>query len=95
MRRPAFWLLIWGRLMSVFFSFLRVEMENQKQAWTLIIKPNPGWFQLGLGDIWRYRDLVVLFVKRDFVAIYKQTIEILQIYSISPGKPTQSYFQNR
>lgn len=60
--------------MSVFFSFLRVAMENQKNAWTLIIKPNPGWFQLGLGDIWRYRDLVVLFVKRDFVAIYKQTI---------------------
>lgn len=42
--------------------------------WTEIIEPQQGLFQLGLRDVWRYRDLVLLFVRRDFVASYKQTI---------------------
>jgi lipopolysaccharide transport system permease protein len=42
--------------------------------WSLIIKPKSGWFDLHLGDLWRYRDLVALFIRRDFVATYKQTI---------------------
>lgn len=39
-----------------------------------IIRPASGWFDLHLGDLWRYRDLILLFVRRDFVAVYKQTI---------------------
>ena len=42
--------------------------------WTLVIRPKTGWFDLHLADLWRYRDLVMLFVRRDFVAQYKQTI---------------------
>jgi lipopolysaccharide transport system permease protein len=42
--------------------------------WDLIIKPKTRWFDLHLGDLWRYRDLMMLFVWRDFVASYKQTI---------------------
>ena len=42
--------------------------------WTLVIRPKTGWFDLHLADLWRYRDLVALFVRRDFVAQYKQTI---------------------
>lgn len=42
--------------------------------WDLVIRPRAGWFDLHLGDLWRYRDLVRLFVRRDFVALYKQTI---------------------
>jgi len=42
--------------------------------WTLVIRPGTGWFELHLGDLWRYRDLVSLFVRRDFVSLYKQTI---------------------
>jgi len=42
--------------------------------WTMIIRPKSGWFDLHLADLWRYRDLVSLFVSRDFVAQYKQTI---------------------
>lgn len=38
------------------------------------IKPKDSLFDLRLGEIWRYRDLLVLFVRRDFVAKYKQTI---------------------
>jgi len=40
----------------------------------MIIRPVSGWFDLHLGDLWRYRDLILLFVKRDFVSFYKQTI---------------------
>lgn len=44
------------------------------QDWTYIIKPVSGWFDIHLSALWRYRDLVFLFVWRDFVAVYKQTI---------------------
>ncbi|MBN1886750.1 MAG: ABC transporter permease [Thermoflexales bacterium] len=53
-------------------------MTVSKQAdagdWTMIIRPQGSWLDLRLGELWRYRDLVGLFVWRDFVAIYKQTI---------------------
>src|SRR4026209_1250850 len=39
-----------------------------------LISPHRGWFDCGLGELWRYRDLIALFVWRDFVAVYKQTI---------------------
>lgn len=42
--------------------------------WDLVMAPPSGFMSLNLKDIWRYRDLVVLFVRRDFVAAYKQTI---------------------
>jgi len=57
-------------------------MENQN--WDLIIKPKTGWFDLHLGDLWRFRDLVFLFVKRDFVTFYKQTILGPLWYIIQP-----------
>ncbi len=44
------------------------------ENWTLILKPKTGWFDIHLGELWRYRDLIALFVRRDFVAIYKQTV---------------------
>jgi lipopolysaccharide transport system permease protein len=42
--------------------------------WSLVIEPHTRWWDLHLGDVWRYRDLLWLFVRRDFVATYKQTI---------------------
>lgn len=42
--------------------------------WTLRIRPATGWFDIHLGELWRYRDLIMLFVWRDFVAVYKQTV---------------------
>jgi lipopolysaccharide transport system permease protein len=42
--------------------------------WDLIIRPRTGWFDLHLRDLWRYRDLVGIFVWRDFVSQYKQTV---------------------
>src|SRR5271157_1526699 len=42
--------------------------------WDMIIRPKRNLLDLRLGELWRYRDLVMLFVRRDFVAVYKQTI---------------------
>lgn len=42
--------------------------------WDLDIRPRNGIFNVNLKDVWRYRFLLFLFVKRDFVAQYKQTI---------------------
>jgi len=42
--------------------------------WTLVIRSRKGWFDIDVSEIWRYRDLILLFVRRDFVAYYKQTV---------------------
>lgn len=42
--------------------------------WDLIITPRKKWYDLQLRDVWHYRDLIELFVRRDFVSRYKQTI---------------------
>ncbi len=42
--------------------------------WRLVIRPRAGWFDLHLADLWRYRDLIGLFVRRDFVSQFKQTL---------------------
>jgi lipopolysaccharide transport system permease protein len=46
----------------------------KQQDWLYEIKPKGKLFDLNLREIWRYRDLLVLFVKRDIVTVYKQTI---------------------
>jgi len=45
-----------------------------KNEWDIIIKPDAGLFIFDLKGVWKYRDLMWLFVKRDFAAQYKQTI---------------------
>jgi lipopolysaccharide transport system permease protein len=42
--------------------------------WTEVIEPSPPVFDLRLAQLWRYRDLIAMLVRRDFVANYKQTI---------------------
>ena len=42
--------------------------------WDTIIRPRSGWFDIDFKELWRYRDLVVLFTKRNFAILYKQTI---------------------
>lgn len=42
--------------------------------WNIIIKPKTGWFDLKLKELWQYRDLIWMFLKRNFNSAYKQTI---------------------
>ena len=46
----------------------------QSNSWDKIIRPRSGWFDIHLVELWRYRDLIGLFVWRDFVSVYKQSI---------------------
>lgn len=48
--------------------------EPAEEYWDFEIKPRNNLFSLGLKDVWHYRDLLVLLVRRDFVSFYKQTI---------------------
>jgi lipopolysaccharide transport system permease protein len=50
------------------------QSASNNTQWTQVIEPHGHAFDLKLGELWRYRDLVYLFVHRDFVAQYKQTI---------------------
>lgn len=61
-----------------------VDLSPENEAWTQIIRPQRGWLDLRLEELWRYRDLVMLFVRRDFVAVYKQTILGPLWYLIQP-----------
>ena len=45
-----------------------------EKKWTTIIEPKRGLFDFQLSELWRYRDLILLFIKRDFATKYKQTI---------------------
>lgn len=42
--------------------------------WTTVIKPKTGWFDINLKELFQYKDLITMFVKRDFKTLYKQTI---------------------
>ncbi len=46
----------------------------QSEDWNLIIKGHTSLFDVKFDDIWRYRDLLWMLVKRDFVSFYKQTV---------------------
>ena len=62
-----------------------MELKTTEQEnWSLVIRPQRAWWDLRLAELWRYRDLVWLFVWRDFVAYYKQTILGPLWYLIQP-----------
>ena len=42
--------------------------------WDLVIKGHTSLFDVKFRDLWNYRDLLLMFVRRDFVSFYKQTI---------------------
>ncbi len=48
-------------------------MKNN-ETWSMIITPKNKWYKLNLKEIWDYKDLILIFVKRDIISIYKQTI---------------------
>ena len=51
-----------------------MQAAQGAEEWDIEIKPLNKWYEIDFKSIWRYRDLLALFVKRDFVSVYKQTI---------------------
>lgn len=58
--------------------------EISNQYWTMRIRPHEKLWHIDLGEIWRYRDLIELFVRRNIVVQYKQTILGPLWYLIQP-----------
>jgi lipopolysaccharide transport system permease protein len=66
---------------------LYIEMnstENIENDWLFEITPKNKFFSLNLKEVWQYRDLLMLFVKRDVVTVYKQTVLGPLWYLIQP-----------
>jgi lipopolysaccharide transport system permease protein len=58
-------------------SSVNIEIRStttDQGEWTQILTPRRSWLSFDAAEIWQYRDLVLLLVRRDFVAVYKQTI---------------------
>lgn len=51
-----------------------MSQTTENENWTTIIKPKNKLFEVNLKEIWDYRDLMTLFVKRTITVQYKQTI---------------------
>lgn len=51
-----------------------MKITEESRDWDMVIKGHSSLFDLNFSDLWRYRDLLAMFVKRDFVSFYKQTI---------------------
>lgn len=48
--------------------------DYNQDNWDIEIKPKGSNFELNLKEVWRYRDLLMLYVRRDIVTMYKQTV---------------------
>ena len=58
--------------------------QFEKNEWLYEITSKRSLFSLNLREIWQYRDLLFLFVKRDVVTVYKQTVLGPLWYFIQP-----------
>jgi lipopolysaccharide transport system permease protein len=63
---------------------MQLKPLPDSELWDMVIEPHRHLLDLKLGDLWRYKDLVMLFVRRDFVSVYKQTILGPLWYLIQP-----------
>ena len=64
---------------------------SKNEEWDLVVEPKKGLLNFNFKEIWAYRDLILLFVRRDFVSIYKQTILGPLWYVIQPLLLTLTY----
>lgn len=49
-------------------------MVNKNKEWDIVIEPKGSLYRLNLKEVWKYRDLLEMYIKRDIVTFYKQTI---------------------
>lgn len=49
-------------------------MASMKEDWDLVITPKPRLLEINFGEMYRYRNLIYMFVERDLLMLYKQTI---------------------
>lgn len=66
-------------------------MNEEQEKWDMEIISTTGLFEINWRELWQYRDLVLLFVRRDLTATYKQTILGPLWFFIQPILTTTMY----
>lgn len=66
-------------------------MNNTEQTWTTVIKPHSKLWEIDFKEIWRYKDLWAMYIKRDITTMYKQTILGPLWFLIQPAITTVMY----
>jgi len=66
-------------------------MESEREQWDVIIKPQGKVLSLNIGEVWKYRDLIKMYIRRDIVVQYKQTVLGPIWYLIQPLFTTVLY----
>jgi lipopolysaccharide transport system permease protein len=66
-------------------------MDTNKEKWSEVIGEETSIFKINFREVWRYKDLLFMFVKRDFVTFYKQTILGPLWFIIQPLLTTAMY----
>lgn len=66
-------------------------MNNTEQTWTTVIKPHNKLWEIDFKEIWRYKDLWAMYIKRDITTMYKQTILGPLWFLIQPAITTVMY----
>lgn len=66
-------------------------MNNTEQTWTTVIKPHSKLWEIDFKEIWRYKDLWAMYIKRDITTMYKQTILGPLWFLIQPAITTIMY----
>lgn len=69
-----------------------MKEENKQEHWDIVIEPQTSLLKINFKEVWKYRDLLILMVRRDFVAFYKQTILGPLWFFIQPLLTTAMYF---
>lgn len=59
---------------EITISRVKSALVEEEESWDLVVEPRSSLFSFNLAEVWRYRDLLFLFIKRDFTAQYKQTV---------------------
>lgn len=68
-----------------------ISVDQDVQEWDQVISPQRGLLQLRLDEVWAYRDLLRMFIKRDIITVYKQTILGPIWYVLQPIMMTAIY----
>ena len=70
---------------------MSTQNQSVTQTWDKVIKSKPKLIDLKLKQVWEYKDLILLFIKRDFIVYYKQTILGPLWYLLQPIFSTVMY----
>ena len=80
------------RIYRIMYSALFGKNMDSEPQWEWEIKPEQKWYQLHLGEVWEYRDLLITFFRRELLSGYNQTVIGISWIVLQPILTTLFYF---